>query len=128
MTKERERESERERKRERKRERESLLRECTTRISSSSARLFIKKYPDTSPKNIFTHLAHALKRKELPRNNKCNPRSRNLLLRFSHRRDDTFLAQAAVSAADINNNNSNTKENHLSSPKLAPRRRNSCKS
>ena len=46
-----------ERERERKRGRESLLRECTTRISSSSARLFIKKYPDTSPKNIFTHLA-----------------------------------------------------------------------
>ena len=56
-------ERERERERERKRERESLLRECTTRISSSSARLFIKKYPDTSPKNIFTHLAQALKRK-----------------------------------------------------------------
>jgi len=34
---------ERERERERKRERESLLRECTTRLSSSGTWLFMKK-------------------------------------------------------------------------------------
>lgn len=50
-----------ERERERKRGRESLLRECTTRLSSSGSAwllMFIKKYPDVTKDYLHSSRAH----------------------------------------------------------------------